>query len=131
MIQIIKKLNSQKGSSIVQLVVSLAMVSVIVGGIPVVIGETLNDAKDIQRIANLRQLATTLELYYLDNQNYPQIAGASSNERFSDLLFQLSDYLASFPTGKRNYDYQDLNSGQNYILKVNLEDSELLYSIKM
>jgi len=123
MIQYFKKLNNQKGASILQLVASLAMISVVVGGVSVGAVELINGAKDIQRAANLRQLATALELYYFDNQSYPRVAGDNSEGRFSDLLSQLDNYLASFPTEKENYDYQDSNSSQNYILKTILENS--------
>ena len=112
----------------VQLIATIGLISVIIGGSSVLAGDTLknilSEAEDTQRIANLRQISLALELYYLDYQKYPQVMEANTSERFRDLISQLSNYLASFPTGKKNYDYQDFNSGQNYILKTLLEDSK-------
>ncbi len=130
MIQYFKKLklNNQKGSSIVQLMAVLAMASITVGGVSIGAGEILNQAKDTQRVANLRQLATVLELYYLDNQSYPHVIGENPQKRFDNLFPQLANYLDSFPTEKKNYDYQDFNSGQNYILRTLLENPADSYS---
>lgn len=124
MLQIFRKLNKEKGASIIELMAVVAMASIVISGVSVKVGDLLNEAKDTQRIANLRQLATALELYYSDYQNYPRVNGNSSQERWDELISKIEVYLASFPTGKENYDYQALNNGQNYVLKVFLENSK-------
>ena len=124
---IIPKLNKQKGFSSVGLLVALTAVTIMIGGFSIAVGDILNESKDTQRIANLRQIATAMELYYSDYQSYPQVTEDNASGRFDDFISQMVNYLESLPTDKAKYDYQDSNSGQDYILKVVLEDPTSSY----
>ena len=129
MLQFFKKLNNKKGASLTELMVIVSMISITIAGVSVKAQDLFDAAKDTQRIANLRQLATAVELYYSDHQSYPRVNGNSSQQRWDDFISKLATghYLGSFPTEKENYDYQDLNGGQTYVLKVFLEDGESSY----
>lgn len=116
------RLKLKRGFATSELIVCLATASLIVGGVTVKGSDLISYAQDIQRAANLKQMVTAMEIYYLDNLNYPIVGGVSSLERSDSMLSQLREYLNTIPTEKENYDYQDFNSGQNYILKVNLKD---------
>jgi type II secretory pathway pseudopilin PulG len=122
-----QKLNKQKGFSAIGLLASLATASIIIGGVSVSAGDLLIEAKDTQKVANIKQLATVMELYYSDYQKYPEVTGEDSTTRINDLTLQVGEYLASPLTEKDKYDYQDSNSGQNYVLKVILENPESSY----
>ena len=119
----IKNFNKQKGVSITELMVVLATASVVVGGVSIKAPDLIDMAKDMQRITNTREISLALELYYVGNQTYPNIAGDSQDERFDELVSQLRDYLTRLPTEKENYDYQNLGS-EHYILKVDLINPE-------
>lgn len=129
MLKQFRKLNKQKGTSIVELMVILATASIMVGGISVKVSDIMAEAQDVQRMANLRQIVTALEIYYLDYQKYPQVSGSDSQSRWNKLISEFEDgnYLGSFPTQPENYDYKDSDGGQNYILKVLFENPENPY----
>lgn len=121
--------SKQKGASAIGLLLTLGTVSLVVAGVSIKSDALISAAYDVQGLANVRQLSTALELYYSDFQTYPQVSGDSSLERWEDLIEVLKNehLLASLPTRNENYDYQDLNSGQNYLIRVLLEDSESEY----
>lgn len=132
MLQFFKTLDKQKGTSIIELMVMVATASIVIGGLSFKAGDVFDMAKDTQRIANLRQMAIALELYYSDHQTYPRVTGLSSGERWPELISKLTtgSYLASFPPEKENYDYQELNNGENYVIRVllkNIDDSAASY----
>lgn len=118
--------NREKGNSAVQLLVLMATASVVLGGVSVSAQGLIDNAKDVQGIANLRQMVTALELYYLDNSSYPQTAGNSSQERWEELIQELetNGYLTSLPTPNEPYDYQVFNEGESYVLRFLLKDIE-------
>lgn len=123
MTKFLSQSNPEKGAaSIAELLLTLTTATVLVAGVSMNVPDILNEANDTQRVANLRQITTALELYYSDNENYPQ-------SDFDALISELTEenYLGSSPTNKDKYDYQNLNEGENYILKVLLENPESDY----
>lgn len=123
MLKFIRKLNQEKGAvSVAELLLVMTTATVVIGGITVNVPDILNEANDTQRVANLRQIVNALELYYSDEGNYPET-------NFDGLISQLisGNYLGSSPTNKEKYDYQNSNEGENYILKVLLENPESDY----
>jgi len=127
MLKQLRKLDKQKGTSIVELMVILATASIMVGGVSVKVSDIMAEAHDVQRMANLRQMVTALEIYYLDYQKYPQVSESDSQSRWDKLISEFEDgnYLGSFPTQPENYDYKDSDGG--YILKVLFENPENPY----
>jgi len=123
-----KIINIEKGAmSLVAVEVMLVATAaaVLVGGVARNIPDILTSAKDVQKVANVRQLTTALELYYLDNLSYPLVT-AQAGEGFSLMLSEFSQgrYLGSLPTNQEDYSYHDIRGGQGYILRVLLKDKE-------
>ena len=117
------KLNKEKGvASIAEMLLVMTTATVVIGGITVNTKDIINEAKDTQRVANLRQLTTALEFYYSDNLTYPQ-------GDFEGVISELSqeNYLGSLPTTPEKYEYQGLNDGEGYILKALLETPDSHY----
>lgn len=82
-------------------------------------------ARDVRRLADLRQVALALEMYYDDNTKtgYP---GASGSNNWSVLDSTLKpNYLPSIPTdpGNETYEYWVDVNNQSYVLGINLEDA--------
>ncbi len=127
MIKLFQKLNLKKGASMIELLAVVSSASIMNSGVSVKAGDIINEARDIQRIANLRQMVSVMELYYSDYEIYPQVVGDSPQIRFNQLIPQVGSYLGSLPTEKENYDYQDLKGGQSCILKTILENPENPY----
>jgi len=127
MFDYISVLNKQKGVSVIQALVALAMITTMAGAVTVKGSEVLAEAKDTQRVANVKQLAIACEIYYLGNGHYPQVSGTNSEERFNQFIVEIKDDLISLPTGRLSYDYQNSNNGQDYVLRVALDDSGSSY----
>ena len=122
----LKNLNSERGSaSLIQMIMVTTTATVLVSGIAVNMQDILVLARDTQKVANMRQLVTVLELAYLDNFAYPRVPSKETNG-FSFLISELShrDYLASLPTNQKDYGYRDIEDGQGYVLRVLLKDPE-------
>lgn len=120
---VFKNINMQQGiASLAELTAVFgAAAFIMVGGVAMNAKDILKEAQDTQKIANVRQLAIALELYYADYGSYPE-------GDFSSALRQLSQgYLASLPTGSEQYGYQILDSGQHYLLRVRLENPSSPY----
>jgi len=61
----------QKGFTLIELLVVISIISLLASVILVALTGARSKARDTKRRADLRQLATALELYYNDNRNYP------------------------------------------------------------
>lgn len=116
--------NSNRGSTTIaeMLVVLGTTATVMVGGVALNTDDITIEGNDAQKVANVRQLATALEMYYFDHQTYPQ-------GDFATMLSELSSgsYLASLPTGAEDYTYQDLNGGGSYVLRALLDNPASSY----
>ncbi len=121
MFNIISKSNNQKGSSMIEILAVLSTASIVIGGVSFNAGDFLSQARDAEKVANLKQMVNVLEMYYLDHDAYPSVAG---DNRFENLVRQAGDYLNSTPNDKEKYDYQSFNSGEDYIIKAVLENSD-------
>ena len=99
---------------------SIIIALMIIGGVVVVAGREMN-IKDILSAtetatnqANLHQLSTALELYYLTEGKYPE---ASNSGAFSDILFE-KGYLTKKLENTDDFLYEARNDGQDYSLKI-------------
>ena len=91
------------------------------------LGTVRENARDIRRTADLRQMALALEMYYDDNEQYP---GTPNTEAWSDLSVLTPDYMSTLPIDPidnidHQYKYYPDNNNQNYILAADsLENSD-------
>ena len=102
-------------TGILSMILSLVMGSVIViNGVSARTDDILADARSAVNGANLHQLATVVELYYADNGHYPEVSGG---EHLVDLL-EHDEYIMNRPLDPTVFDYQVLQSGQDYRLRA-------------
>ncbi len=122
-------MTKQAGFSIIELLIVISTASVLIGGISVKADDIINQAYDVQSIANLRQLTTALQIYHLEHNSFPQVNSSNAQDRWQELMAEMEQgkYLASFPEEPERYDYLDFNQAGNYILKVLLKDPQSLY----
>ncbi len=64
--------------------------------------------------ANVHQLATVVELYYSDHDQYPNVKGGKA---LVDIL-ELEGYLKNRPINPNVFKYEPKDNGQDYILKL-------------
>ena len=88
--------------------------TVVVNGIVVKSEDILNNAEAVVEQANIHQLATVLEIYYLDYDKYPGVAGGEA------LINTLKEggYIRNQPLNPSAYEYQSIRNGQDFILKI-------------
>lgn len=61
----------EAGFTLVEMLVVIAIIGVLSSFVLVGLGDVRRDARDTRRIADVRQIQNTLEIYYTENQAYP------------------------------------------------------------
>ena len=72
-------LKEQKGFTLVELLVVVAIIGLLSTLAAVSLGSARSKARDAKRLSDIKQLSTALELYYSDNNGYPAVAAAGIN----------------------------------------------------
>jgi prepilin-type N-terminal cleavage/methylation domain-containing protein len=98
------KQNRQAGFTMIELLVVIAIFAVMSSTVFASTQRSRMKARDTQRIANFRQLATALELYNAENSSYPTSMNDYGMTNFSiypgwdgQLQADLAPYMASLP----------------------------------
>lgn len=87
-----------------------------ISGFVVKADDLLASANSAINLTNLHQFKKAIEIYYIDNGNYPIVNG--SGELF-DLLKNKKYIKENIPINYNNFDYQVKDNGQNYSLEIN------------
>lgn len=102
-------------TSLLQTAISLIIGSVItVNGIAIHADDILNQAKSAVNGANVHQLATALEVYYMNHNTYPQVSGGQA---LVDTL-ESEGYINNKPLDANVFTYEIKNGGEEYSLKL-------------
>jgi len=73
----VKKLrNKNKGFTLIELLVVIAIIGLLASVVLLALNSARAKSRDAKRIADMRQIATALELYFNDNSGYPTYADA-------------------------------------------------------
>lgn len=95
-----------------------ALLSIVLGSVIVVNGAVINaddvlgEAKKAVNGANLHQIATVLEVYYLDHDQYPEVKGGEALIE----LFEDGGYIRNRPLDPDVFSYESTKNGQDYSL---------------
>lgn len=139
--------NKNKGFTIIELIVVIAIVGVLGAIVSVNVNNYLKKARDARRKADISQIRTALELYYADNGKYPTPSGlwkTSADSSSWSVLQNLVQSYIKLPIdpinngsitnylGYYNYAYYMLNSiingcpaGKFYMLVFKLENPNM------
>jgi len=112
------------GFTLIELLVVVTIIGLLSTMVLVSLNTARMKARDVRRLADLRQVALALEMYYDDNAStgYP---GTSGSNNWSILGSYLEpDYMSSIPIdpGNESYEYWVNTENQSYVLGINLED---------
>jgi hypothetical protein len=86
-----------------------------INGVTVKADDLLASASSAANRANIYQFRTALDLYYIDHNNYPDVANA--NEMIN--ILKSENYIIdNSPVKPESFNYQAVNNGQNYLLQL-------------
>lgn len=111
-------LNKNFGFTLIELLITIAVFSVLATAVIMLINpqEQLGKANDAKRKNDLQQVQKTIEIYYQDNQRYPEV---------SEVVWgtSLDTYgsLPKDPKANKSYAYVVSNNGQSYKLFAALD----------
>lgn len=111
-----------KGFTLIELLVVIAIIGILASVVVVSLNTARAKARDSQRVAQLRQVQTALETYFLDNGSYPVQGNQSacSNAWTTPINTLVSGgYLGSVPLDPINdinycYNYSSNNTSSNW-----------------
>lgn len=121
------KYSSTKGFTLVELLIVISVISILSGLILTVVNPAglRQKFRDGQRVADLKRIQSSLELYFMDNRRYPN-AAAYQGTWFAitaSTPTELAGYISPLPIdpGSNTYYYRTVASGATYSLSANLE----------
>jgi len=120
-------MKKNKGFTLIEILIVIAIIGLLASVVLVGLGSFRARGRDARRIADLRSVQNSLELYYVKNNNYPAV------NNWTDLgtaLIGASIGVTIVPNdplsaSAQNYSYQYGYSGdkQSYVLSAQLEDA--------
>ncbi len=91
--------NKNKGFTLIELLVVIAIIGLLASVVLLALNSARAKSRDAKRLADVRQLATALELYYNDNNAYPtQAAAAVITQGGTTLNVLVPNYVGALPT---------------------------------
>jgi len=100
----------KKSFTLIELLVVIAIIGLLATVVMVSVGGATKKARDAKRKSDLAELRKALEMYYLDNGEYPQIGSwiFSTDNAWEDTLGSaLSNYITKMPKDPINDNGED------------------------
>ena len=82
--------QNQKGFTLIELLVVIAIIGLLASVVLLALGSARSKSRDAKRVADARQISSAMELFFNDNNSYPQTASG-----FSSLT---PSYIGAVPT---------------------------------
>lgn len=117
--------NTERGLTLMELIIVMAIIAIIATGLYVNLISSVQRGRDSKRKQDLTAIAKALELYYNDNNAYPQVPLP-----YDDSLTHPANidniYMTKIPNDpqapEKNYCYWSDGSFNYYLLLANLEN---------
>jgi type II secretion system protein G len=122
------KKQKTKGFTLIELLVVIAIIGILATIVLVSLNTARQKARDVRRVADMRQIALALEMYYDDHTatGYPG-ANATNCGDWADLVTNIEGggYMTKVPTdpGTGTYAYDTFNNFADYVLRAQLEQA--------
>lgn len=117
--------SRQNGFTLIELLIVVAIIGLLATLAIVALTSAQQRARDTKRVADLKEIQTALELYWNDNNEYPDVPVLSTWE---DLGAELGPYLSAMPVDPDNQEDQsygylvDTSTYDKYYVRVMMED---------
>lgn len=127
----------KRGFTLLELLVVIAIIGLLSSIIVISVNSARAKARDAIRLADLRQMQEALEMYFLDNGNYPNIhaftTGTSCGSSWCALETALAPYIKSLPRDPLSsqafygfaYDGGEADDYPGYGIKFRVEGSAM------
>lgn len=100
-------MKKSKGFTLIELLVVIAIIGILATIVLVSLNSARQKARDTRRLADVKQVALALEMYYDDHSAYPAVTGCTSaNWTTMATAIQTDAYMSAVPN-------DPLNSGNN------------------
>lgn len=122
--------STTRGFTLIELLVVIAIIGLLAAVVLASLNSARQKARDARRVSDLKQLQVALELYHLNNNQYPVLASQNANASgFATALQPLvtQGNMPAIPTdpGASFYRYRTTANGSFYCLGAVLETTPL------
>lgn len=112
----------QKGFTLIELLVVIAIIGTLASVVLASLSTARVKARDVSRVAQIKQLKTAMELYHTDHNGYLSACGGS----YIDTLTALQPYMTTLPSdptyGETGSDYIYCGNANSYGIRIRFED---------
>ncbi len=127
-------MNNKKGFTLIELLVVIAIIGLLATLSVVALNNARQKSRDAKRVSDIKQIQTALELYYADNNSYPDETSVVLGSSTADVLSQYNGwdssgsgttYMGQVPSNPSPngcaYTYNSVSSGSSYTITFCLE----------
>lgn len=120
--ELVMKLHPRRGFTLIELLVVIAIIGILASFITASMGESRAQARDAERLNDVKQLQVALELFYNRNGAYPtsldQLLAANNDQN--------TDYMPALPADPKTGDAYEYSGGDNdYAVRATSDDGSM------